>query len=155
MPRAVDCSVITGAHSQLAAEGFTAPTDYAHFISFCYSIFINFDIFSFTQFSCTSRYVGEFCQHLNPCHTSSGPRCQNAGNCTATYNHGVPGFRCNCPIGFSASLCEIRERSACDSSPCQNGGSCTLKSLNDYICSCAQGYTGKFSGNFFLLEIED
>lgn len=54
----------------------------------------------------------------------------------------MPGFRCNCPIGFSASLCEIRERSACDSSPCQNGGSCTLKSLSDYVCSCAQGYTG-------------
>lgn len=94
-------------------------------------------------FSCTSRYVGDYCQNLNPCYTSSGPRCQNGGNCTVSYHGGVPGFRCNCPIGFTASLCEIREQSACDSSPCQNGGSCILKSLSDYVCSCAQGYTGK------------
>lgn len=97
----------------------------------------------FYCFSCTSRYVGEFCEYLNPCHTSSGPRCQNGGVCEVEYGNSVPGFRCRCPIGFSASLCEISEQNACDSDPCQNGGSCHLKSLEDYVCSCAQGYIGK------------
>lgn len=116
--------------------------DYVNFIiSFAFPFLI---AISFS--SCTSRYVGEYCQNLNPCYTSSGPRCQNGGNCTVSYHGGVPVFRCNCPIGFTASLCEIREQSACDSSPCQNGGSCILKSLSDYVCSCAQGYTGKRAG---------
>jgi len=30
----------------------------------------------------------------------------------------------------------------CQSSPCENGGICSDK-LNDYACSCIQGYTGK------------
>jgi len=30
----------------------------------------------------------------------------------------------------------------CQSSPCENGGLCSDK-LNDYACSCIQGYTGK------------
>lgn len=93
--------------------------------------------------SCTSRYVGEFCDHPNPCHTGPGPRCQNGGTCTVTFKDNLPNFLCSCPIGFSASLCEIPEKNACDLSPCQHGGTCVLKSLEEYMCSCAQGYTGK------------
>lgn len=100
--------------------------------------------------SCTTRYVGEFCEHLNPCHTSSGPRCQNGGNCEVDYSSPVPGFRCRCPIGFTASLCEISERNACDSGPCQNSGSCHLKSLQEYVCSCVQGYTGELLSIIFI-----
>lgn len=59
------------------------------------------------------------------------------------YTTAIPSFRCKCPIGFSASLCEISEHNACDSGPCQNGGACRLKSLQDYTCSCVQGYSGK------------
>lgn len=109
-------------------------------------------IFLFPICSCTSRYVGVFCEHLNPCHTSSGPRCQNGGICEVDYTSAVPSFKCRCPIGFTASLCEISERNACDSGPCQNGGSCHLKSLQDYVCSCAQGYTGKLGSSNRLLE---
>lgn len=114
-------------------------------MTFFFSLFIS---------SCTTRYVGEFCEHLNPCHTSSGPRCQNGGVCEVDYTTPVPGFRCRCPIGFTASLCEISERNACDSGPCQNGGSCHLKSLQDYVCSCAQGYTGELIIIFLLNEID-
>lgn len=109
---------------------------YKHFL-------MTFFLLSLFICSCTSRYVGEFCEHLNPCHTSSGPRCQNGGICEVDYSSAVPSFRCRCPIGFTASLCEISERNACDSGPCQNGGSCQLKTLQDYVCNCAQGYTGK------------
>lgn len=103
--------------------------------------------------SCTSRYVGTFCEHLNPCHASSGPRCQNGGTCDVDYSSAVPGFKCRCPIGYTASLCEISERNACESGPCQNGGTCNLKSLQDYMCSCAQGYTGELFTSTFCSEL--
>lgn len=95
-------------------------------------------------FSCTSRFVGKFCEYSNPCHTGPGPRCQNGGTCEVTFKESVPGFRCNCPIGFTASLCEIPVKNVCDSGPCQNGGTCNLKSLDEYSCSCSQGYGGKY-----------
>lgn len=45
-------------------------------------------------------------------------------------------------MGYSASLCEIPEETACSSLPCQNGGTCALRSLKDYECKCAEGYSG-------------
>ncbi|OAD53538.1 Neurogenic locus Notch protein [Eufriesea mexicana] len=94
-------------------------------------------------FLCTSKYVGEYCQHLNPCHT--GPRCQNGGSCRVKESSGggTPSFACSCPVGFTASLCEIPIENACDSSPCLNGATCNLKSLREYVCTCATGYTGE------------
>lgn len=105
--------------------------------------------------SCTSKYVGEYCQHLNPCHT--GPRCQNGGSCRVkeSTGGGTPSFTCSCPVGFTASLCEIPMENACDSSPCFNGATCILKSLHEYVCTCATGYTGKtvsISGVFFQAD---
>jgi hypothetical protein len=93
--------------------------------------------------SCTSKYVGEYCQHLNPCHTGPGPRCQNGGSCQVRVSAGgSPSFTCLCPLGFSASLCEIPIANSCDRRPCLNGGTCSLRSLEAYQCSCAPGYTG-------------
>ncbi|KAG7209250.1 hypothetical protein KM043_015371 [Ampulex compressa] len=93
--------------------------------------------------TCTSKYVGEYCQHLNPCHT--GPRCQNGGSCRVreSIGGGTPSFACSCPVGFTASLCEIPIENACDSSPCLNGATCNLKSLHEYVCTCTTGYTGE------------
>lgn len=87
--------------------------------------------------------MGEYCQHLNPCH--KGPRCQNGGSCRVRegIDGGTPSFVCSCPVGFSASLCEIPLENACDSLPCFNGATCVLKSLWDYSCTCASGYTGE------------
>lgn len=99
----------------------------------------------FICFSCTSRYAGEFCQHLNPCHSESSSRCQNGGTCRVRTGAGggPPSFVCECPLGFSASLCEIRVPAACDSAPCLNGATCRLTSLETYECDCPPGYTGK------------
>jgi len=99
-------------------------------------------------FSCTSRYVGEFCEYANPCLTA--PRCQNGGTCQVIVKDGQPNFECKCPMGFSASLCEISEETACSSSPCQNGGHCLLKSLKEHECKCLEGFSGKFSLLKFL-----
>ncbi|XP_011068649.1 PREDICTED: neurogenic locus Notch protein-like [Acromyrmex echinatior] len=92
--------------------------------------------------SCTSKYVGEYCQHLNPCYT--GSRCQNGGSCRVRegIGGGTPSFTCSCPVGFTASLCEIPIENACDSSPCLNGATCNLKSLHEYVCTCSIGFTG-------------
>lgn len=99
------------------------------------------------SYRCTSKFVGEYCQHLNPCHT--GPRCQNGGSCRVkeSIGGGTPSFACSCPVGFTASLCEIPLENACDSSPCLNGATCNLKSLHEYVCTCATGYTGKLSSS--------
>nr|CAD7204368.1 unnamed protein product [Timema douglasi] len=95
-------------------------------------------------FSCTAMYVGEYCQHLNPCHTGPGPRCQNGGSChVRASTTSSPSFWCTCPIGYSASLCEIPVANSCDSDPCLNGGTCALISLDKYTCTCSPGYTGK------------
>lgn len=106
-------------------------------------------------FSCTSKYVGEYCQHLNPCHTGPGPRCQNGGSCQVRVSvGGSPSFTCSCPLGFSASLCEIRIANSCDKRPCLNGGTCSLRSLEDYQCSCAPGYTGKRILHFYIIYLK-
>ncbi|KAL7295872.1 hypothetical protein TKK_0010917 [Trichogramma kaykai] len=93
---------------------------------------------------CTSKYVGEFCQHRNPC--LKGQRCQNGGVCRVVESPygGTPTFACDCPIGYSASLCEIKLDSVCDSSPCFNNGKCVLKTLYDFTCDCGNGYAGEF-----------
>lgn len=102
-------------------------------------------ILSIFLFSCTSRYVGEFCEFTNPCLTA--PRCQNGGTCKAVIRDGQSTFECACPLGYSASLCEISEVTACSSSPCQNRGECVLKSLDTFECRCHEGFTGLL--NFF------
>lgn len=96
--------------------------------------------------------MGEYCQHSNPCHT--GARCQNGGSCQVRVSPGTsPSFTCVCPLGFSASLCEIRIANSCDSRPCLNGGTCSLKSLESYQCSCASGYTGKMSMQKIIFSV--
>lgn len=57
---------------------------------------------------------------------------------------GNPSFICVCPVGFTASLCEIPIDNACDSDPCLNGAQCLLKSLDEYTCTCTPGFTGNY-----------
>ncbi|KAG5675644.1 hypothetical protein PVAND_005532 [Polypedilum vanderplanki] len=91
--------------------------------------------------NCTSRYVGDFCQYTNPCLTA--PRCQNGGTCEVIIKDNQSTFECKCPMGFSASLCEISESTACSSSPCKNNGECILRSLDEYECKCPEGFSGR------------
>lgn len=98
--------------------------------------------YHFLSHSCTSRYVGDFCQYTNPCLTA--PRCQNGGTCVFQIKDDQATFECKCPMGFSASLCEISEVTACSSSPCKNGGECVLRSLDEYECRCQEGFSGLF-----------
>jgi len=92
--------------------------------------------------SCDSHYVGDYCEHRNPCNSM---RCQNGGTCQVTFRNGRPGISCKCPLGFDESLCEIAVPNACDHVTCHNGGTCQLKTLQEYTCACANGYTGEVS----------
>lgn len=112
----------------------------------------SFYYFKIFFYSCTSKFVGEYCQHLNPCHTGPGPRCQNGGSCQVKVSAGgSPSFTCLCPLGYSASLCEIPIANSCDKRPCLNGGTCSLRSLEAYQCTCAPGYTGECEEHLFSL----
>ena len=97
----------------------------------------------FVGFSCPPQYVGEYCQFANPCHTGPGPRCQNGGSCAVRLSsNAVPSFSCSCPLGFSASLCEIPVPNVCDAAPCRHGGTCQLRTLDNYTCACPTGFRG-------------
>ncbi len=55
-----------------------------------------------------------------------------------------PTFQCSCPIGYTASFCEISmSNNPCNDNPCSNGATCTLQSLSNYTCSCPLGWKGK------------
>ncbi|KAH7984134.1 hypothetical protein HPB52_017345 [Rhipicephalus sanguineus] len=96
--------------------------------------------------SCPPLYVGEYCQHANPCHTGGpGFRCQNGGTCNVEMSvTNGPKFSCRCPVGYSATMCEIKVPNACDSQPCHNGATCQLLTLQNYTCVCANGFRGKY-----------
>jgi Notch-like protein len=95
--------------------------------------------------SCPADHVGEYCQYKNPC-TSGGQKCQNGGTCNVHMSRTrAPTFQCSCPIGYTASFCEIAvSTNACKDSPCQNGATCSLMSLTEYVCTCPLGWKGEF-----------
>lgn len=73
------------------------------------------------QCNCQEGWGGLFCnQDLNYC-TNHHP-CQNGATCT---NTGQGSYTCTCPPGFVGNNCEV-EVNECDSSPCRNGGSCSV-----------------------------
>lgn len=92
---------------------------------------------------CAAKYAGRHCQYLNPCYGSN--RCFNGGTCqTVSPPNQTPTIKCLCPLGFSATLCEVEDANVCrDTRPCANGGKCVLKgNLTTYECICALGWRG-------------
>ena len=94
--------------------------------------------------SCTDDFTGEYCQYKNPC-TSGGQKCQNGGTCNVLMSATRgPTFQCSCPVGYTASFCEVAvPENPCNLSPCSNGGTCTLQSLSQYTCTCPLGWKGR------------
>ena len=85
--------------------------------------------------------------------------CLNGGVCNVT----AAGFKCTCSPGLVGSVCEhggicycghdvctlwcdimtcLVDVSSCGRYPCRNGGTCR-NVPNDYVCVCADGFTGK------------
>ena len=85
---------------------------------------------------CLEGWTGEFCIDTtfagedNPdCPPDVGGGCKNGGTCFDN--------TCCCIAGFTGDLCE-REIIECDSSPCQNEGTC-IDELNFFVCNCVEG----------------
>lgn len=103
------------------------------YIFLCWLLIISFN-------RCPSTFVGEYCQHPNPCHTS---RCEHGGSCRVVLKpKSAPTFACDCPVGYTSSFCELEVPNACQAGPCKNNGVCRLKTLKTYGCNCSPGYRG-------------
>ena len=85
--------------------------------------------------------------------------CQNGGTCVDKVNN----YTCSCVPGYTGRNCSTGKSmlikifmtkmnsltfflyvdiNDCAVNPCENGGTCTDK-VNNYICSCVPGYTGR------------
>ncbi|KAK1165040.1 hypothetical protein AOXY_G13452 [Acipenser oxyrinchus oxyrinchus] len=90
---------------------------------------------------CAAGYLGEYCQHKDTCLPDT---CRNRGNCTATVFGGVVRTSCTCPLGFSGTICETPQPTACyPQNPCHNQGTCRLLTQDRWECVCPRGWTGK------------
>ncbi|XP_039624856.1 neurogenic locus notch homolog protein 1-like [Polypterus senegalus] len=93
---------------------------------------------------CRPEYIGEFCQHPNPCSAGPSP-CANSGTCVPSYpNAASPSnFTCVCAPGWTGSLCSINiHQSECPfPSPCHQGATCINK-MGQFTCLCPPEKTG-------------
>uniref|UniRef100_A0A7M4E463 Neurogenic locus notch homolog protein 2 n=1 Tax=Crocodylus porosus TaxID=8502 RepID=A0A7M4E463_CROPO len=82
--------------------------------------------------------IGIFFLSALQCLDISKP-CVNEGKCFS-YPNGT-GF-CRCPEGFLGDYCQ--HRNPCESSTCQNGGTCeTTSVIGKATCKCAPGFRGE------------
>lgn len=104
------------------------------------TIIFRYDFFHLLSICrCPSDFVGNRCQHPNPCNSSP---CHNDGECQAVSHGNTFDIRCRCRLGFTDRLCLTPTNHACMSSPCSNGGTCDLITLNAYRCRCPPGWSG-------------
>ena len=93
-----------------------------------------------TSLVITAMYVGltglaGHCDnYLGPLCNSS--LCQNGGHCreTAVLNN----YTCACAPGYTRRNCEVLF-DPCDSSPCQQDGTCSKLGSENFQCSCPSG----------------
>lgn len=83
-------------------------------------------------------YVGEFCVTVrDKCLTHS---CANGASCYFDSREPESDYRCLCAAGYTGLLCE-QELNECNSTPCENEGTCT-DLLASFSCQCMAGWTG-------------
>lgn len=106
---------------------------------------------------CSPRHAGRECQeNLGQCSCLNGGTCFN-GEKRRERGIGVveergsisvsnDGYRCSCPTMFTGPFCEhdLRNRTFCSHSPCQNNGTCILVQPPSGICLCEPGFVGEF-----------
>ncbi|XP_074600064.1 uncharacterized protein LOC141854320 isoform X2 [Brevipalpus obovatus] len=86
--------------------------------------------------SCKEGFSGYNCTDIDEC--ESGSPCEHGGSCVNT-----PGsFRCECPVGFKGSRCEININECQLYNPCRNEATC-LDEKGRYRCICKDGFTGE------------
>ena len=91
-----------------------------------------------TECICDDGYTGANCTtDIDECE-SAQPPCESGGICTNT----MGGFTCMCPANCTGDC------TACCSSPCRKGGTCTSENPNTFMCACPPGFTGETCGEF-------
>ncbi|XP_069989473.1 delta-like protein B [Penaeus vannamei] len=91
------------------------------------------------QCNCIEGWGGLFCnQDLNFC-TNHRP-CKNGATC---FNTAPGSYSCECPPGFSGTICEIIN-DTCANTPCRNGGTCLDAGDDQFVCQCPSGFTGQY-----------
>ncbi|KAK2193775.1 hypothetical protein NP493_5g02050 [Ridgeia piscesae] len=75
------------------------------------------------------------CGDIKPC--AKRP-CANDGQCVEVSS---TEYRCNCPVQYTGTNCEVQLNICITDNPCQNGGRCEAVG-NSYICKCPMGYSG-------------
>ncbi|KAM7292545.1 fibropellin-1 [Ixodes scapularis] len=96
--------------------------------------------------SCDFGWTGEVCEvRLQECDSND---CLNGGLCfVPTSAEGLSlsnaSSECFCVPDYHGTRCESRYDECIPGSPCHNGGTC-IDGVDDYSCSCAVDFTGKF-----------
>ena len=94
---------------------------------------------------CPPYYTGGLCEvkliHCGNTSVCGGP--ERKLSCT----EGNSSYHCECNLGYAGDRCEI-DLDLCESSPCQNGGTCADHG-NRFTCQCLYGYTGRTCGKYF------
>ncbi|VDN03270.1 unnamed protein product [Thelazia callipaeda] len=85
---------------------------------------------------CKLGFTGKHCEKIAKECAQHNP-CLNGGRCIDE----VKNYKCQCPDGFSGTLCE-HSINVCQNKPCKNGGRCGDLKNNKYLCSCPEGFKG-------------
>ncbi|XP_077975770.1 uncharacterized protein LOC144431476 [Styela clava] len=95
------------------------------------------------DFQCICEFprFGKTCTDI--CAECLDPKCPantNIGQCSiqCTNSRTCSGDRICCADGNCGTVCF----SACDSSPCKNGGRCLTRAVDAFQCECTAGFTG-------------
>ena len=91
--------------------------------------------------SCGPRWSGRLCDIFlgslcNKTNNNNTDVCENGGICRDTLDKN--NYTCTCYPGFTGRNCEL-EFNPCDSSPCEQGGTCSKFSVDDFKCDCPLG----------------
>ncbi|XP_078379883.1 uncharacterized protein LOC144662811 [Oculina patagonica] len=111
----------------------------------CHNYSTCIDLINNYSCSCGPRWTGRLCDIYlgslcNKTLKNNTDACQNGGVChdTADKNN----YTCTCVPGYTGRNCEL-EFNPCDSSPCEQGGTCTKLTSDDFKCDCPTGFKGK------------